>query len=524
MSCQFCFVLFINDLSKINKFKYLEDQYYFMDYFDISQLSESNPWWKDEKSINQDIKIKTFDEVKYKWYPALRHYISLDKDVIYTIRGPRQVGKTTLLKIIIKELINSNKINPENIFFWSFEMNNAEELSQIIQIYLNWAGVKLGDRKYLFFDEICSVKNWQREILHLSNKGLFENCSILITGSHSMDIKYSGETLPGRRGGSEDETLDKILLPMKFSEFVKLIEPKFNEILSDINLNHSKERHSLIFKFFEGEDDPRIQKLMLYKNELAALFDQYIACGGIPYVINEYMNKNKISNNTFNIYISSIIGDLRRYNFKENYFKQIIREICRTVSDPISWNNLSQNTDIKSHNTIQDYVGAMEELFVINTTYAYSIDKNRIVFNKNKKLYVQDPFIFHALSGWSNAEADYFINLKKNVLDLEIKSKIIEGIVQNHLCRLAYSLNPRDLFDPKDHVCYYRDKKGKEIDFLLLTEDKIYPFEVKYQSTIKKSDLSNFKSFGRGILVTKDKYGFSSSYGCLPVSLLLFLI
>lgn len=207
MSCQFCFVLFINDLSKINKFKYLEDQYYFMDYFDISQLSENNPWWKDEKSINQDIKIKTFDEVKYKWYPALRHYISLDKDVIYTIRGPRQVGKTTLLKIIIKELINSNKINPENIFFWSFEMNNAEELSQIIQIYLNWAGVKLGDRKYLFFDEICSVKNWQREILHLSNKGLFENCSILITGSHSMDIKYSGETLPGRRGGSEDETL-----------------------------------------------------------------------------------------------------------------------------------------------------------------------------------------------------------------------------------------------------------------------------------------------------------------------------
>ena len=52
-------------------------------------------------------------EVRYKWYPALRHYISLDKDVIYTIRGPRQVGKTTLLKIIIKELINSNKINPE---------------------------------------------------------------------------------------------------------------------------------------------------------------------------------------------------------------------------------------------------------------------------------------------------------------------------------------------------------------------------------------------------------------------------
>ena len=121
-------------------------------------------------------------------------------------------------------------------------MNNAEELSQIIQIYLNWTGVNSGDRKYLFFDEICSVKNWQREILHLSNKGLFENCSILITGSHSMDIKYSGETLPGRRGGSEDETLDKILLPMKFSEFVKLIEPKFNKILSDINLNHSKRK------------------------------------------------------------------------------------------------------------------------------------------------------------------------------------------------------------------------------------------------------------------------------------------
>ncbi len=101
--------------------------------FDISQLSEQNLWWVDGKNILKDHKFDSFNKSTYKWDPNIRHYIQLDYDALYTLRGPRQVGKTTLIKIIIEDLLLNKKIRPENVLFWSCERNSAEELHEIVQ-------------------------------------------------------------------------------------------------------------------------------------------------------------------------------------------------------------------------------------------------------------------------------------------------------------------------------------------------------------------------------------------------------
>ena len=107
---------------------------------------------------------------------------------------------------------------------------------------------------------------------------------------------------------------------------------------------------------------------------------------------------------------------------------------------------------------------------------------------------------------------------------MEIKSRLVESVVYNHLCRLSFCLNPRDLFDPKDNICYYRDKKDKEVDFVMLHDEKMYPFEVKYQSSISPSDFFCFKSFKKGVLLTKNELGIYRDYVKVPVSIFLLLI
>jgi len=492
--------------------------------YDISQLAEANRWWVNKNNILDDFKIINWEESKYKWSPNLKKYIKLDKDVIYTVRGPRQVGKTTLIKLIIKDLLLEGGIDPENIFFWSFESNSPQELNKIIDTYLRWRSAKSAQRKYLFLDEISAVNDWQKEIMHFSNRGDLVNCSVVITGSHSMDIKYSTERMPGRRGGDKNEPLDKILMPMKFSEYVKLVYPEIQEVLSKNNLLRGSERKEKILNLFDGEIDSGIENLLVYKKELDSIFDMYLYTGGIPYVINEYLVDNEISTKTFNSYIGWIIGDLQKYKYKEDYFKQIIKAIFKTMPNPISWNSLKDFTDIKTHTTIQDYVSAMEDIFVGNITYPLSQKTGGPNPVKNKKIYISDPFIFHALHGWAHAKNDYFENLKANLLSLEMKSKLIECVVHNHLCRWSYGLNPRDLFDPKDHICYYRDKKEREIDFVAIYGDKIYPFEVKYQSSISNSDFSNFSSFNRGLLISKDHTMKYKNYYSMPISLFLLMI
>jgi len=491
--------------------------------FDISQLSDQNKWWIDRKNILQDFKLQQLTNLEFKWDPSIRHYIKLDHDVIYTIRGPRQVGKTTLMKLIIRDLLLNKKIDPENIFYWSFERNDAKELNAIIQTYLDWRISAKDERKYLFLDEICAVKNWSKELIYFANKGDFNNCSIVVTGSHSMDLKHSTELMPGRRGGDEDNPLDKILLPMKFSEFVKLVSPELKNKLFDLELIKTKDRQAKIMSLFEGKIDKSIIDFMIFKKQLDALFEIYLLTGGIPSTINELKKKNKISTNLFNVYLNAIIGDLNRYGYKEHYFKQMIREIFTTLSNPVSWNSFTKTTDIKSHNTVQEYATAMEELYIANISFRCSIHDKRI-HSFNKKIYILDPFIFHALHGWAYGKKDYFANAKANILNLEVKSKLVESIVYNHLCRFAYSLNPRDLFDPKDIICYYEDKNKKEVDFVMIFDEKFYPFEVKYQASIAQSDFVGFKSFKKGVMITKDDLGTFMNYVKIPVSLFLTLI
>lgn len=491
--------------------------------FDISQLSEENPWWIEKNKILKDFKLVQINNSKYQWDPNIRHRIKLENDIILTIRGPRQVGKTTIVKLIIKDLLLNKNVKPENIFFWSFERNNAEELNQIIKAYLDWQQSKKGERKYLFLDEICSVADWRKEIIYFANKGLFVDCSIVVTGSHAMDLKHATELMPGRRGGGKEETLDKILLPMKFSEFVQLIQPELKNKLFDLGLIQTSQKQQKLFDLFQGKIDKSIENLLLYKKQLDSLFEIYLLTGGIPSTINEYMSDGNISTRLYNVYLQAILGDLRKYNYKENSFKQIVREIFKILSNPVSWNNFTKNTDIKSHNTIQDYATAMEELYITNLVYRCSIHDKRI-HSFMKKIYVLDPFIFHSLHGWSNVKKDYFANAKSNVLNLEVKSKLIESVVYNHLCRFSYNLNPRDLFDPKDQIFYYEAKNKKEVDFVMLYDEKYYPFEVKYQTTINNSDFFCFKSFKKGILVNKDELGAYNNYSKIPVSLFLMLI
>ncbi len=81
-----------------------------------------------------------------------------------------------------------------------------------------------------------------------------------------------------------------------------------------------------------------------------------------------------------------------------------------------------------------------------------------------------------------------------------------------------------NLFDPKDSICYYRDKKGKEVDFILIFDEGYYPFEVKYRGSVLNSDFIPSRSFKKGILIIKDEIGTYRNYVKIPTSVFLLSI
>src|SRR3989338_10368142 len=152
---------------------------------ELLDIRKQNPWWETKERINEDPKIRDYHSAKVKWMPRLKKYIFLDKNVVYSIRGPRQVGKTTLLKIMIRELLQKNQAI--NILYFACDLlKDNFALRDLLDTYLNWVRSQNQDRIYIFLDEISSVKDWQKAIKQFVDLHGNKNVTIILTGSHTL--------------------------------------------------------------------------------------------------------------------------------------------------------------------------------------------------------------------------------------------------------------------------------------------------------------------------------------------------
>jgi len=374
----------------------------------------------------------------------------------------------------LKDLLEKN--NPKNIFFYSCDdIKNFEELSEIINLFLELSNPN--EKKYIFLDEIPYVKDWQRAIKHLYDSGKFDKCSIILSGSHSIDIKRSIEQLPGRGDHGKRHFL---IMPLTFYQYLKAIGKNI-QLTNDFKKN--------------------IALLKINSRKLLIEYRNYLLTGGFLKIINEFFYNKKISDPSYDVYLKWIIGDLAKWELKEEFSKQIIRKIIKSYTSELSWSSIKSETDIDSHHTTSKYVNAIEEMFVLNILYKMDFNKKIPDFPKSKKVYFSDPFIFSACYKWVFGIENNF-QIYQKYLDNNI-DKISEGIVLNHLIYIIYQGIKSNIYDYKNIIYYWKNKsKTKEVDFIY----KDSAFEVKYKEKIKSQDYKSLNEFKKAFLITKKTF------------------
>jgi uncharacterized protein len=116
--------------------------------------------------------------------PWILSELKFDRDRVYTIRGPRQVGKTTMVKIIIRELLAKIE-HSQSVFYFTCDLvADEKELFEVLELYLDWAAAFRLDRKYIFLDEISSFRDWEKGLKYLVDTGALKNSTVVLTGSH----------------------------------------------------------------------------------------------------------------------------------------------------------------------------------------------------------------------------------------------------------------------------------------------------------------------------------------------------
>ncbi len=497
-----------------------------------ADFAERNPWWLDKKTIDQDPLITGWESSKFRWEPRLGQTIQWDLDVVYVLRGPRQVGKTTLLKLKIRDLIRSG-VEPRQIFYWPCDLvEGPERLVRLITSYQDIAKEGRPGRLYIILDEISSVKDWQKGIKSLYDAGRLKNCTLVLTGSHSIDLRKATETLARRRGEVhklKDQLPDKILLPTKFSEYADTRSEKVHKLIRDLDMLKRERRHALWSQVLKGTMPREFKQLQLVSNELQNLFNEYLLTGGIPKVIDSYISTRSISKDLYEGYVELLLRDIRRWDGNEIILRQILRRIIETLGTPVTLNSLRQETDVSSHHTTGNYLDFLKDSFVI--TVIHKLDRNRDapVVRDSRKLHFEDPFMFHALRAWATGREPHRDAL--NFLsETDRVARLVESVVSNHLVRLLFSLRPSTQFDYTVQLFHWQAHNQRQLDFVARTDENYVPIEVKYQSRISTDDAVPIIDFQRGgkstagIILTKGSLEEQRSYVEIPVHLFLALI
>ena len=338
-------------------------------------FEELNPWWEKEKWEEADKHLRTWKAQKTRWLPQWSKQVSLEPFSLNFVIGPRQVGKTTGLKLLIKEILK-HLDKSKAVLYLNLEFFSAlAEFRDAIKKYLEIKKEEKIKSSFIFLDEATRLPGWDRIVKGFIELGAFEKDVITVSGSSSMHLLKHADSFPGRKGKGK-----KIfVMPVNFKEFVEI---------HGVNPG----------KYYSNE------------RKILKLFEKYLYSGGFPLSINNIP--------FYEDFIESLEREILEARKSVKIMRQIISEILNIVPSATSFNAIGSKIGI-SHYVVEEYLEILDDLFALKI--AYWKDNKKVSFRKEKKIFFRDPFIFRAFSLISNKEIR--------------REALLEHIVQEHLYR-----------------------------------------------------------------------------------------
>ena len=268
---------------------------------------------------------------------TLEHTIKekIDRGKAIVIVGARQVGKTTLVKEILK--------NKEYLFLDAddpatrslFQNPTTEQIRGII-----------GNYRYIFLDEAQRIPGIGMTLKIITDQ--FKDVQLLVSGSSSFDLGNElNEPLTGRKWEYE-------LFPISWDEY----------------------EHSIGLV----KSEQQIENRLLY--------------GCYPEVINDPGNEIDVLKNLTNSYLYRDIlafSDIR----KPEVLEKLVQALALQIGSEVNYNELSQLIGINKL-TIQKYIEILEKGYVVFRLGSFSRNiRNEI--KKSRKIYFYDNGIRNML-------------------------------------------------------------------------------------------------------------------------------
>jgi len=396
-----------------------------------SIILEDNPHWIDKQVYSH-----------YEKREILQKAISLlDIKEILALIGARRVGKSTIAKLLINELLKTTEA--KNIFFINLEKpdfipfkDDASYLDKIYEAYLKLANPNMDEKIYFFIDEVQIFKNWEVFV-----KSKYENSNIkfIITGSNSslLTSDYSS-VLTGR-------VFKIIVRSFSFTEF----------------LTYKKIPHQT-----------RLEQVS-NKIAISRAKDEYLKWGGYYSVIStqdEMIKKEYLKNIAEDIILKDIVP---RYKIKNSSaINDLFFYTISNATTALNYSTLSKKIGIDAK-MIKEYIGYFEDNFLVSTISNYHT-KLTSQIKSTKKLYINDNGFLNLGVNRTKNSGNILENLVFNVLSQRyeevtyLKDKYeIDFCTNDSLYQVSFSIDDEKTRQRELNAFRYFNKDAKKRNILI---------------------------------------------------------
>lgn len=377
-----------------------------------------------------------------KVLPLLKKH--LKEKEITVILGPRQVGKTTLMKLLQKHLIEEKKVREQEIFFFNLDLISDWEFLESQEIFVNFLRERISGKNlvYVFIDEVQRIPNAGLFLKGVYDLGL--PAKFIVSGSSSLELKKKiQEPLTGRKQLF-------YVYPFSFEEYLDFSDPGLKETVAGS-------------KKMLAEEKFRIDKYL----------ESYILYGGYPRVVVESGSERKkeILQEIYQSYLEKdIVGFLGVKDVIS--FSNLVRLLAIQNGKLLNIHQLSKTLNLNQR-TAEKFLYYLEQTFVVRKISPF--------FTNAKKELVKMPKVYFVDMGIRNFALSDFSGLDAR----SDRGELLENFVLRELeqkIKLAEKIN------------FWRSKGDAEVDFVIRSGTKTVPVEVKTKQDNLKIGVS-FENF-----------------------------
>jgi len=285
---------------------------------------------------------------------ALVPELDLKSKEIVDLVGPRRSGKSSILKLVIKELKlldNFLYINFEDPFFVA--NNSARIIEDLVEVFLEYFNTGL---RYIFFDEIQEIFGWEKALRKFRDAAKYK---IFIAGSSSKLLSSEMATsLTGRHQSYR-------VFPLSFLEFLA----------------------------FKGVAALSRKERILNEQKIVKNFDEFLAIGGFPEAA--LTGKKELLKNYFYDILQKDVAARREIRDKGALEKMGVYLLSNSAKI-ISLESLKNLLNL-SYFSANAYLNYLKDAFLVFDVpqFSYSLKKQEKAF---KKTYAIDTGLADAVS------------------------------------------------------------------------------------------------------------------------------